>query len=212
MDLSDFRQEYSGRGLRRADLHADPVDQFEAWFRQAVAVGLHEPNAMSLATVDAAGQPLLRTVLLKQFDAEGLVFFTNYESRKAQQIAANPRVSLLFPWLTIERQVIVQGQAEKASREESQHYFDSRPRESRLGAWVSEQSAAIESRETLTQKLEEISARFPGEEIPLPPFWGGYRVRPQTVEFWQGGAARLHDRFLYTRQGGGDWSIERLSP
>lgn len=211
MDLSDFRKEYSDRGLRREDLDGDPMVQFERWFRQAVELHLHEPNAMSLATADAAGRPLLRTVLLKYFDAGGFVFFTNYQSRKAKHIAENPQVSLMFPWVVLERQVIVQGRAEKISAAESLKYFTSRPRESQLGAWVSDQSSVISSRKLLLQKLAEIKDKFTHGEVPLPSFWGGYRVVPETVEFWQGGSARLHDRFFYELKDGA-WEIERLSP
>jgi pyridoxamine 5'-phosphate oxidase len=211
MDLSEFRKEYSSRGLHREDLAGDPVTQFEQWFQQAVDLRIPEPNAMSLATVDASGMPLLRTVLLKYFDASGLVFFTNYESRKARHIFENPCVSLLFPWITLERQVIVQGRAEKISKAESLRYFTSRPRESRLGAWVSNQSSVISSRKLLMQKLNELKEKFAQGEIPLPSFWGGFRVVPETVEFWQGGPARLHDRFLYSRSEG-RWEISRLSP
>jgi pyridoxamine 5'-phosphate oxidase len=211
MDLSDFRKEYSTRGLRREDLDADPIRQFEAWFQQAVELELHEPNAMSLATVDAMGRPLLRTVLLKYFNASGFVFFTNYESRKARHIAENPQVSLLFPWIILERQVIIQGRAEKISMAESLKYFISRPRESQLGAWVSNQSSVVSSRRLLMQKLAEVSEKFGKGEIPLPSFWGGYRVVPETIEFWQGGPARLHDRFFYERKDKG-WELSRLSP
>lgn len=211
MDLSDFRKEYSTRGLRRSDLAANPLDQFEKWFAQAVELDIHEPNAMSLATVDPTGRPLLRTVLLKAFDHDGFVFFTNYESRKAAHIAGNPQVSLLFPWITLERQVIVQGRAERISTAESLRYFTSRPRESQLGAWVSNQSSVVSSRKLLMQKLSEVKERFSKGEVPLPSFWGGYRVAPETVEFWQGGPARLHDRFVYTADGDG-WTIDRLSP
>ncbi len=212
MDLSDYRQEYTGRGMHRADLDPDPVRQFEVWFQQATQLGLHEPNAMSLATADLSGRSLIRTVLLKGVDAAGFVFYTNYESRKAAHMAENPQVSLLFPWVLLERQVIVQGRVEKVSAEETTRYFHSRPRESQLGAWVSQQSTVIESRQVLTGKLAELAARFEGGEVPVPPFWGGYRVVPETIEFWQGGPARLHDRFLYTRQGAASWGIERLSP
>lgn len=211
MDLSDFRKEYSAKGLRREDLESDPLDQFEHWFSQTVELKLHEPNAMSLATVDESGRPLLRTVLLKYFDRDGFVFFTNYESRKAAHMAGNPQVSLLFPWITLERQVIVQGHAQKISAAESLKYFTSRPRESQLGAWVSSQSSVISSRKLLMQKLSELKEKFSEGEIPLPSFWGGYRVVPETIEFWQGGPARLHDRFLYTRNDS-NWSIDRLSP
>jgi pyridoxamine 5'-phosphate oxidase len=211
MDLSDFRQEYAGQTLRRADLAADPVRQFAKWFEEAVKAGYHEPNAMSLATVGATGEPTLRTVLLKGFDERGFVFFTNYQSRKSIELEANPRAGLLFPWVALERQVFIRGEVEKISREESLAYFRTRPRDSQLGAWVSHQSAVIPSRAVLETELEDLRAKFGDEEIPLPPFWGGYRVRPRLVEFWQGGPGRLHDRFLYTREDA-DWRIERLSP
>jgi pyridoxamine 5'-phosphate oxidase len=211
MNLADFRKEYSDRGLRREEMNADPIAQFSSWFSQATELGLHEPNAMTLATVDPSGMPYQRTVLLKYFDAEGFVFFTNYESRKARQIEANPRVSLLFPWITLERQVIIQGFAEKISTVESLKYFTSRPRESQIGAWVSNQSEVITSRKFLMQKLAEIGEKFRQGDIPLPSFWGGYRIKPETFEFWQGGPARLHDRFLYRRLDA-SWPIERLSP
>ena len=211
MDLAEFRREYSERGLTRELLDPDPIAQFSEWFRQATELAVPEPNAMTLATVDASGAPWQRTVLLKYYDRDGLVFFTNYGSRKAQQIAHNPRVSLLFPWITLERQVIIQGRAEKISTAESLRYFASRPRESQLGAWVSNQSEVITSRKFLLQKLAEIREKFQQGEIPLPSFWGGYRVVPAAIEFWQGGPARLHDRFLY-RKLDGQWKIERLAP
>jgi pyridoxamine 5'-phosphate oxidase len=211
MDLTEFRKEYSDRGLSRTELDADPVVQFEKWFQQATELGIYEPNAMTLATVDERGMPFQRTVLLKIFDGEGFVFFTNYSSRKAAQMEANPNVCLLFPWITLERQVIVQGRAEKISSAESLKYFVSRPRESQIGAWVSNQSEVITSRKFLMQKLSEIKEKFAHGEIPLPSFWGGFRVVPETVEFWQGGPARLHDRFLYSRAADG-WEINRLSP
>lgn len=211
MDLADFRKEYSDRGLHRADLDPDPVSQFSVWFQQAIEVGVNEPNAMTLATVDETGMPFQRTVLLKYFDADGFVFFTNYGSRKAAQIAHNPKVGLLFPWITLERQVIVQGTAEKVGTAESLKYFASRPRESQIGAWVSNQSEVITSRKFLKQKLAEIRDKFQHGEVPLPSFWGGYRVRPEMIEFWQGGPARLHDRFLYQKSEAG-WEIDRLSP
>ena len=211
MDLADFRKEYSSRGLHREDLDPDPVAQFSAWFQQATDIGVNEPNAMTLATVDESGMPFQRTVLLKYFDTDGFVFFTNYGSRKSAQIAANPKVSLLFPWITLERQVIVQGTAEKISSAESLKYFASRPRESQMGAWVSNQSEVITSRKFLMQKLAEIKDKFQHGEIPLPSFWGGYRVKPEMIEFWQGGPARLHDRFLYQKSETG-WKTDRLSP
>ena len=211
MDLAEFRKEYSARGLRRDELNPDPIAQFSLWFIQATELEVHEPNAMTLATVDESGMPWQRTVLLKYYDKDGFVFFTNYSSRKAKQIAANPRVSLLFPWITLERQVVVQGRAEKVSTAESLRYFASRPRESQIGAWVSNQSEVITSRKFLMQKLAEIRGKFSHGEIPLPSFWGGYRIVPETIEFWQGGPARLHDRFLYRREESG-WNIERLAP
>ena len=211
MDLAEFRKEYSDRGLKREEMNADPVAQFSEWFSQATELGLHEPNAMTLATVDESGMPYQRTVLLKYYDSDGFVFFTNYGSRKARQMAQNPRVSLLFPWILLERQIIIQGMVEKISSAESLKYFTSRPRESQIGAWVSNQSEVITSRKFLMQKLAEIQEKFSHGEIPLPSFWGGYRVVPQMIEFWQGGPARLHDRFLYQREGA-TWKIERLSP
>jgi pyridoxamine 5'-phosphate oxidase len=212
MDLSDFRKEYSARGLHREDLSEDPTEVFEKWFQQATELQVHEPNAMTLATVSAEGFPSQRTVLLKAFDKKGFTFFTNYHSRKATHIAANPAVSLLFPWVKLERQVIIQGDAEKISTAESLAYFTTRPRESQIGAWVSNQSEVITSRKILLMKLDEIKSRFKHGEIPLPSFWGGYRIVPKTIEFWQGGPARIHDRFLYTRQNDHSWAIERLSP
>ncbi len=211
MDLADFRKEYSDRGMKRDEMDADPFAQFATWFSHATELALHEPNAMTLATVDETGMPFQRTVLLKYFDTQGFVFFTNYQSRKANQLATNPRASLLFPWITLERQVIVQGIVEKISTAESLRYFTSRPRESQIGAWVSNQSEVITSRKFLMQKLAEIKEKFHAGEIPLPSFWGGYRVIPSMIEFWQGGPARLHDRFLYQRDGSG-WKIDRLSP
>ena len=211
MDLAEFRKEYSDRGLHREDLSPDPVAQFSAWFTHATELAVPEPNAMTLATVDESGMPWQRTVLLKYYDKDGFVFFTNYGSRKARQIALRPQVSLLFPWILLERQVIIQGCAEKISTAESLRYFVTRPRESQLGAWVSNQSEVITSRKFLLQKLAEIRGKFQQGEIPLPSFWGGYRVVPASFEFWQGGPARLHDRFLYQRSAS-DWHIERLAP
>lgn len=211
MDLAEFRKEYSERGLHREELNADPVRQFAQWFEHAVELEVPEPNAVTLATVDLEGMPFQRTVLIKYFDERGFVFFTNYGSRKAKQMAENSKVSLLAPWLTLERQVIIQGEVEKISTAESLKYFASRPRESQLGAWVSNQSEIISSRKFLMQKLGEIRDKFREGEIPLPSFWGGYRVVPSQIEFWQGGPARLHDRFLYRRDGR-DWTVERLSP
>lgn len=212
MDLFEFRKEYSEKGLSRTDLSPDPIKQFDEWFRQAGELAVHEPNAMTLATISPEGVPCQRTVLLKAFDQTGFTFFTNYESRKAAHIAANPLVSVLFPWITLERQVIIHGTAEKIPTAESLRYFATRPRESQIGAWVSNQSQVISSRKFLIQKLDEIRRKFHDGEIPLPSFWGGYRIKPASIEFWQGGPARLHDRFLYSRLPDEQWNIERLSP
>ncbi|ALO45221.1 pyridoxamine 5'-phosphate oxidase [Pseudohongiella spirulinae] len=208
MDLQSIRREYLRGQLHREELALDPIEQFGRWMDQAIKMEQPEPTAMVLAT----SQPSQRVVLLKGFDERGFTFFTNYESRKAQQIAVNSSVSLHFPWLTIERQVIIQGVAEKVSIEESRAYFNSRPRESQLGAWASPQSRVLASRDVMEQQYESASEKFAGQDIPLPEFWGGYRVAPQSIEFWQGGSRRLHDRFLYIRQADGDWLIERLAP
>lgn len=213
MDLSDYRKEYLKDALTRASAANCPFEQFTHWFQQAVDADYPEPNAMSIATASATAAPSLRTVLLKYFDTSGFVFFTNYQSRKAQEIAANPQVSLLFPWITLERQVIVLGSIEKISEQESLEYFQSRPHDSQLGAWVSNQSSVIPDREWLATQLDELHKKYPEGEVPLPQFWGGYRVVPHHIEFWQGGPARLHDRILYTRESAdGAWSIDRLSP
>jgi pyridoxamine 5'-phosphate oxidase len=212
VDLGALRKEYKTRGLDREDLLPDPIDQFAGWFAQAQEAGLTEPNAMSLATADAQGQVSLRTVLLKLFDRQGFVFFTNYNSRKAQDIAANASVALLFPWLDLERQVKIRGRASRVSTAESLRYFSSRPRGSQIGAWVSDQSQVLSSRKVLEMKLLEMKRKFGEGKIPLPDFWGGYRVEPVSIEFWQGRESRLHDRFVYTRQADGSWTIERLMP
>lgn len=213
MDLSDYRKEYLKEGLFRSTMAADPAEQFTLWFQQAVDAGYPEPNAMAIATATASGAPSLRTVLLKYFGKDSFIFFTNYQSRKAQEINENDQVSLLFPWVTLERQVIVLGRAEKISEEESLEYFQSRPHESQLGAWVSNQSSVIPGREFLATKLEELNNQFEPGKVPLPEFWGGYRIVPHQIEFWQGGAARLHDRLVYSRsEDGSGWQIDRLSP
>jgi pyridoxamine 5'-phosphate oxidase len=212
MDLSDFRKEYSAKGLQRTDLGNDPIQLFEHWFQQATELNIPEPNAMTLSTLAPNGFPSQRTVLLKAFDEKGFTFFTNYQSRKSQHIEANPKVCLLFPWVTLERQIIIQGVAEKISTAESLKYFMTRPRESQIGAWVSNQSEVITSKKILLQKFEEIKSKFHDGEIPLPSFWGGYRIVPQTIEFWQGGPGRIHDRFLFTRKADNSWQIDRLAP
>ncbi len=212
MDLSDFRKEYSAKGLQRQDVGEDPIQLFQHWFQQATELHIPEPNAMTLATLAPDGFPSQRTVLLKAFDQKGFTFFTNYQSRKATHIQANPNVCLLFPWVTLERQIIIQGIAEKISTAESLKYFMTRPRESQIGAWVSNQSEVITSKKILLQKFEEIKSKFQDGEIPLPSFWGGYRVVPKTIEFWQGGPGRIHDRFIFTHTSEHSWQIDRLAP
>lgn len=210
-DLADLRREYSSRALRRADLDPDPVTQFDHWFQEAARAGVVEPNAMNVATVDASGQPSSRTVLLKFYDARGFVFYTNLGSRKATELAGNPRIALLLFWPELQRQVKVRGVAERTTAAESLGYFMRRPRDSQLGAWVSNQSQPVSSRALLEQKLMEMRHKFAHGEVPLPTFWGGFRVKPHDIEFWQGRESRLHDRFLYTAREGG-WRIERLAP
>ncbi|MEZ5541789.1 MAG: pyridoxamine 5'-phosphate oxidase [Pseudomonadota bacterium] len=208
----ELRDRWMAEGLSRETLEPDPFRQFELWFRQAIDSGIAEPNAMTIATVDAQGQPWVRTVLLKLYDTEGFVFFTNYESDKARQIEDNPRVALLFPWVALGRQVKIGGMAARIPTAESLKYFASRPRGSQIGAWASPQSRVISSRSLLDAKVDEMKRKFARGEIPLPSFWGGYRVVPASMEFWQGRENRLHDRFVYTRQADGHWEIERRAP
>jgi pyridoxamine 5'-phosphate oxidase len=208
----ETRSEYTRGALNRSDLQPSPFEQFALWFEEAVAAQVIEPNAMSLATSGADQRPLVRTVLLKSYDEGGFVFFTNFESRKARQLAENPNASLLFPWLALERQVIICGAAERISTAETLAYFLTRPRGSQLGAWVSAQSSVITTRSLLEQKWEEMKRKFGEGQVPLPSFWGGYRVVPREIEFWQGRPSRLHDRFLYTRQSDGSWRLDRLAP
>ena len=209
--LADLRRDYAMADLRRKDLLPDPLEQFQKWFAAALEAQVPEPNAMTLATTDGRGQPSARTVLLKGLDPRGFVFFTNYDSPKAHDLEGNPRAALLFHWRELERQVSIRGLAAKVSGEESEAYFKSRPLASKLAAWASNQSEKIPNRGFLEKKLAEVSRKYPGEDVPVPPYWGGYAVTAETMEFWQGGPGRLHDRFCYTRQSGG-WVIERLSP
>ena len=213
MDISHFRREYLKGGLSRSSMNPDPVKQFTTWFEQARTTEIADPTAMILATVGSNGQPSQRTVLLKYYDNSGFVFFTNFESRKAGEIAANPRVSLLFVWLELERQIQINGTASRISAAESAKYFMSRPKDSQMAAWVSSQSHPLSSRQMLMQKFQEMKRKIGEGKVPIPSFWGGYRVEPLEIEFWQGRKNRLHDRFLYTRNvGGEDWNIERLAP
>jgi len=211
-DIASLRQEYTKAGLQKEDLAETPLDQFRIWFEQAREAGIGEPNALSLSTVDGNGRPSQRMVLLKAFDAGGFVFFTNYRSRKARHLEERPGASMLFPWTGLERQLIVEGECERISAVQSLRYFASRPRGSRLGAWVSDQSSVISSRKVLEMKMEEMKRRFGDGEIPLPDFWGGYRLKPDRFEFWQGRPSRLHDRFEYVLTDSGGWQIRRLSP
>ena len=211
MDLTFIRQGYEDVGLTREQLNSDPVLQFEAWFKEANEAE-HIPNTMSLATVCKSGEPMVRTVLLKWFDENGFVFFTNYKSRKADQITDNPNIAILFNWVALERQVSINGVAEKVDTSESLKYFLSRPRGSQLGSWVSDQRSVLTSRKILEMKLQELKRKFAKRKIPLPDFWGGYRIKPKSFEFWQGRPNRLHDRFLYSKKDNESWEIERLAP
>jgi pyridoxamine 5'-phosphate oxidase len=211
VDASSLRKEYTSAGLDKADLDPDPIVQFHGWFEKVVDADLHEPNAMTLATATRDGRPSARVVLLKGYDERGFVFYTNYEGRKAGELEANPTCALLFYWGALERQVRIEGRASRLSGKESDAYFSSRPRGSRLGAWASQQSLPVEDRSVLEQRVRELEAEYEGREIPRPPFWGGYRVEPEVIEFWQGRESRLHDRLVYHRYRGG-WEIERLQP
>lgn len=234
MAIADIRREYRIGGLDAADLGADPIPEFQRWFSQAteaqtgtrwrrIGIALYklwhsllghssaDVNAMTLATVDATGQPSTRTVLLKGVDQRGFIFFTNYQSRKGSELSANPRASLTFFWPELERQVCVAGIVEQIPREESEAYFKSRPRGSQIGAWASEQSSPVEDRAALERNWERIAAQFP-TDVPIPPHWGGYVLKPHRIEFWQGRPSRLHDRLSYTKQPDGSWKLQRLSP
>jgi pyridoxamine 5'-phosphate oxidase len=209
--LSDLRKEYIRAGLDESDADPDPIEQFRKWFDEALAADLHEPNAMTLATATPDGKPSARVVLLKGFDARGFVFYTNYEGRKGRELAENPRAALVFYWGELERQVRVEGRVWRVLEEESDAYYASRPRGSRLGAWASAQSRSVERRELVEERLRELEREYTGREVPRPPFWGGYRVEPEEIEFWQGRENRLHDRLVYRRSSDG-WRIERLQP
>lgn len=212
MDISSLRHAVTGLTLEHEDLDPDPMKQFETWFRQACDADTLEPNAMSLTTVDERHRPFCRTVLLKYFDERGFVFFTNQSSNKARHIAGNSNVALLFFWPVLGRQIIIRGSAEKISTKETLRYFVTRPRGSQIGAWVSVQSHVITSRALLEAKFDEMKRKFADKKVPLPSFWGGYRVLPEEFEFWQGRPDRLHDRFMYSDGSAGGWNIERLSP
>ena len=209
-DLTNLRKEFRQNGLNRSGLDDNPFNQFSLWFSQAIKVGIVEPSGMSLATADE-NEIGIRTVLLKHFDDKGFVFFTNYGSKKSKQIEVKPQAALLFPWLELERQVKIVGSVEKITTIESIKYFASRPKDSQLGAWASQQSTTISSRSLLVSQFESMKNKFSKGEVPLPDFWGGYRVIPESIEFWQGRESRLHDRFIYQRSGNA-WSISRLSP
>ena len=208
-DLSNLRKEYLKSGIVKDNLKSNPIEQFSLWFDQAIEANIIEPSAMSLATSD--DYIGIRTVLLKFFDDKGFVFFTNYESKKSKQIQNNPQAALLFPWLALERQVKIIGSVEKITKLESLKYFSSRPKDSQIGAWSSQQSSKISSRAILVDQFAVMKKKFANGEIPLPEFWGGYRVLPQSIEFWQGRESRLHDRLIYERKDNG-WDISRLSP
>ena len=212
MNIEDLRQQNMAKGLSQSELMTDPLKQFEKWYEQVIKSDIYEPGAMTLATVDEDGQPWQRIVLLKLFDEKGFVFFTNYESRKANQIAKNPKVSLSFPWHPFARQVKITGKAEKVTTAESLNYFATRPRGSQIGAWASQQSQMINSRSILETMVDSMKHKFADKEVPLPPFWGGFRVIPSSYEFWQGRESRLHDRFIYRRDDDSNWYSERLAP
>jgi pyridoxamine 5'-phosphate oxidase len=212
MSIADLRKDYTAGGLAEEDADADPLRQFALWFEQARTVTGHEPNAMTVATADADGVPAARMLLLKGFDERGFVFYTNFESAKGRDLEQNPRVALLFYWPELERQVRISGDVERVSPEETERYFHSRPRGSQIGASVSRQSAIIPNREALVDAVAHFEQEHDGSEIPLPDYWGGYRVRPTWIEFWQGRPSRLHDRLRYLRTDDGSWQMVRLSP
>lgn len=212
LSVADLRRDYTLRGLHETEVDADPFRQFAVWFEQAIAANLPEPNAMTLATATPDGIPSARVVLLKGFDERGFVFYTNYHSRKGQELAHNSKAALVFWWAELERQIRIQGDVQPVSDEESDTYFHSRPIGSQLGAWASNQSQVIGDRHILEQRLQELQTQYVNQEIPRPPHWGGYRVIPDSIEFWQGRSSRLHDRLLYRRSAENQWNIVRLSP
>ena len=211
--IADLRQNYTQAGLSEADLNSNPIEQFDIWFQQALNADLIEPNAMTLATATPDGKPTARIVLLKGVSERGFVFYTNYESQKGQQLIANPYAALVFLWDKLERQIRIEGKVEKLTESESAQYFHSRPKASQLGAWASDQSRVIPNREVLEQKLADLEEQYSDDAtVPLPEHWGGFRVVPNRIEFWQGRPSRLHDRLVYDLQADGNWSIKRLSP
>lgn len=212
MALRDLRQEYDQGTLDESRADADPLRQFHRWFADAQGAGIMEPNAMTLASADARGVPSARIVLLKTLDERGFVFFTNYDSRKGRELAQRAQAALVFYWDKLERQVRISGPVEQATRAESEEYFRTRPRKSQLGAWVSQQSQVVTDRTVLENEMARLEAQYEGRDIPCPPHWGGYRVVPQEIEFWQGRRSRLHDRLLYRRKAAGTWTITRLAP
>lgn len=210
--IADLRQNYTLTGLSEADIDSDPIAQFGVWFQQALDADLIEPNAMTLATATPDGKPTARIVLLKGVDEEGFVFYTNYESQKGQQLIANPYAALVFLWDKLERQIRIEGKVVKLDIKESEEYFQSRPKASQLGAWASNQSRVIPNREVLEQRLEDLKTEYKDETVPIPQHWGGFRVIPNRIEFWQGRPSRLHDRLVYDLQDDSSWQVQRLSP
>jgi pyridoxamine 5'-phosphate oxidase len=212
MQLPELRKEYSQGALNEADVDADPIQQFRRWFAEAIAAGVPEPNAMTLATATRDGIPSARIVLLKDISDDGFTFFTNYHGRKGRELAANPRAALVFYWISQERQVRIEGVVAKTTAAESDAYFQIRPLGARIGAVASPQSEVLSDRTHLEKRVAEVTAEFSGQNVPRPECWGGYRLRPEAVEFWQGRPSRLHDRLLYRRQPDGGWRIVRLAP
>ena len=210
--LAEMRHDYALSALNKADADPDPIKQFQRWLQEAVDARSPEPNAMTLATADRAGRPYARVLLLKECDAGGFVFFTNYRSDKGRQLAENPRAALVFLWLELERQVRIEGAVDKISRADSEAYFRGRPRESRLGSLASRQSQVVANRQVLDDRFQQLAAQYPDDNIPVPEHWGGYRLRPEMLEFWQGRHGRLHDRLRYRLREGGQWLLERLEP